>query len=252
LRTPGPTPLVSTTRQRVSARVAANRRNALKSTGPRTAAGKRRVALNRITRGLCSEEAERKLRARGEEPREFHRLYRDLIAIFQPGSQAAAAGVEQMAWTWWEKARRIRSWVAAGAAHVEDLDTELDHLLLYQAAIMRRQHEWWISRLTSVVGEVGSPAEVRGQIEKRLFAFGGKPGRRAYPREHQGKSLLRKTKKVYGPKAAEVLRQMQEISSPEVAGSSESGSAVEGSGTQMKPGSGDPAGQGNGSSDRGD
>ena len=46
-------------------RIAANRRNALKSTGPRAAAGKRRVALNARRRDLRSEQAERQLRARG-------------------------------------------------------------------------------------------------------------------------------------------------------------------------------------------
>ncbi len=38
------------------ARLAANRRNALKSTGPRTAAGKRRAALNAPSRDLCPQE----------------------------------------------------------------------------------------------------------------------------------------------------------------------------------------------------
>ncbi len=38
------------------ARLAANRRNALKSTGPRTAAGKRRVALNALSRDQCPKE----------------------------------------------------------------------------------------------------------------------------------------------------------------------------------------------------
>jgi len=105
-----------TSPQRVSARIAANRRNALKSTGPFTLAGKRRVALNTTRFDLCSEEGERKLQARGEDPREFRRLSRDLIAIFQPHSEEAAACLERMAWAWWEKARRIRNWVAAGAS----------------------------------------------------------------------------------------------------------------------------------------
>ena len=61
-------------------RILANRRNALKSSGPRSAARKRRVALN-ACRGLCSEELERQFRARGEDPREFRRLHRDLIGI---------------------------------------------------------------------------------------------------------------------------------------------------------------------------
>jgi hypothetical protein len=64
--------------------MAANRHNAQKSTGPRTAAGKRRVALNGHSRGL--------------------------IAIFHPRDRAAFQAVLLMALTWWEKARRIRNW----------------------------------------------------------------------------------------------------------------------------------------------
>ena len=94
------------------ARLAANRRNALKSTGPKTAAGKRRVALNgRPAVTHCSPELERELRARGEHPRDFRRLHRDLIAIFRPGDGLEKDGVETITWVWWQKARRIRSWV---------------------------------------------------------------------------------------------------------------------------------------------
>jgi hypothetical protein len=74
------------------ARLAANRRNAQKSTGPRTAAGKRRVALNVQRRDpfaplrVSSDpgELERQLLARGEDPRDLRRLLRDLIVIFHP------------------------------------------------------------------------------------------------------------------------------------------------------------------------
>ena len=52
-------------------KIAANRRNALKSTGPKTAAGKRRVALNTRSRDLVPEELERQLLARGEGPAGF-------------------------------------------------------------------------------------------------------------------------------------------------------------------------------------
>jgi hypothetical protein len=97
-------------RQHSSLRIAANRRNALKSTGPRTAAGKRRVALNALVRGLLPEDLERQLRARGEDLNEFRRLHRDLIGIFEPRDPAGARVVTQMALTWWEKARRIRQW----------------------------------------------------------------------------------------------------------------------------------------------
>ena len=70
------------------------------------------------------------MRARGENPREFRRLHRDLIAIFHPSDGAAVQAVELMAHTWWDKARRIRNWVAAGQPPADDLDARLERLLV--------------------------------------------------------------------------------------------------------------------------
>ena len=56
-------------------RRAANRRNAQKSTGPKTAAGKRRVSLNRLKRGLIPREVATQIQARGEDRRQFYRLH---------------------------------------------------------------------------------------------------------------------------------------------------------------------------------
>jgi hypothetical protein len=93
------------------AKLAANRRNALKSTGPKTAAGKRRVAMNsRRDHELCS--PERELRTRGENPWDYRRLHLDLI--FRPGDRWEKGGVETLAFVWWKKARRIRGWVGRG------------------------------------------------------------------------------------------------------------------------------------------
>lgn len=84
-----PTPAL--TLCRVSARrLAANRRNALKSTRPRSKAGKYRSALNVRRKGWCPEALERELLARGEDPREFCCLHRDLAAIFRPSDAAAS------------------------------------------------------------------------------------------------------------------------------------------------------------------
>jgi hypothetical protein len=165
-------------------RIAANRRNALKSTGPRTAAGKRRVALNTRSHALIPEELERQLLARGENPRDFRRLHRDLIALFHPEDRAGAGAVLLMASTWWEKARRIRNWVAAGPARVDDLDKRLEEGLQFLVYIQRQRHEWWQQRLVAVLGRpLGGPADVRRKIEARLFLFGAKAGNRKYPRQ---------------------------------------------------------------------
>jgi hypothetical protein len=165
-------------------RIAANRRNALKSTGPKSSAGKLRAALNARCQGLCPQDVEQELRARGEDPREFCRLHLDLIAIFQPKDGPASQAVELLAITWWKKTRRLRQWIGSGPAPCDDLDAQLEALIVLVVNIQRRRRERWGVRLTSVLGRpIGSPANVRNRIEHRLFLFGARPGKRKYPRD---------------------------------------------------------------------
>ena len=74
------------------ARLAANRRNAQKSTGPRTAAGKRRAALNSRRRGLVSPEIERQFEERVEDPQHL-RFQATMSDILHQVAAEAAAGV---------------------------------------------------------------------------------------------------------------------------------------------------------------
>ena len=116
------------------ARLAANRRNAQKSTGPKTKAGKRRVALNARRLGFAPPEIERQLRARGEDPRDFRRLHRDVAGLFPPHDVTGEAAVRLLAMTWWEKARRkierrLFAFGATKAARTYPRPTKLDGLL---------------------------------------------------------------------------------------------------------------------------
>jgi hypothetical protein len=174
-------------------RVAANRRNALKSTGPRTAAGKRRVALNTLKKNLCSAELEKQLRARGLDPRDFQHLHRDLIAIFHPKAKAAFEAVELLARTWWEKACRIRAWVGAGPPNTLDLDLKLEELMHCVVFLKRMRHEWWQKELWSVLGRrpLPTPAAVRCAVEARLSLFGATKAKRRYPRKHFRPELVK-------------------------------------------------------------
>lgn len=164
-----------------SRRIAANRQNARKSTGPRTRAGKYRSALNLPWRRLVPEDVERELRARGEDPREFCRLQRELMAIFHPQVPAACAAVTMLASAWWQKARRIRQWVGSGAPQCPELDARIEALLVLVVSELRASHQPWKRRLADAVGgPVGSPPEVRRQIEGQLRLFGGQPASRRY------------------------------------------------------------------------
>ena len=75
--------------------------------------------------------------ARREDPRDFRRLHRDLIAISHLEERNGCEAVLLMAQchslrsgqAWWEKARRIRSSAAACPAVADDLDRSLERSL---------------------------------------------------------------------------------------------------------------------------
>src|SRR5262249_5336772 len=79
----------------------ANRRNALKSTGPRTPQGKAAVRMNSLRHGLRA----RTVVLPGESLEEFHRLCDDLEREWQPLSRTAQFYLEQMAVAQWKLTR---------------------------------------------------------------------------------------------------------------------------------------------------
>jgi hypothetical protein len=78
--------------------IEANRRNALKSTGPRTPEGKAAVSMNALKHGLRA----RTVVLPSENPEEFHQLCDDLEAEWQPKSRTEQFYVEQMAVSQWK------------------------------------------------------------------------------------------------------------------------------------------------------
>ena len=82
--------------------IEANRRNALKSTGPRTPEGKAVVSLNSVRHGLRA----RTVVLPSEDRSEFHRLCDELETEWQPSTHTEHFYVEQMAVSQW-KLRRM-------------------------------------------------------------------------------------------------------------------------------------------------
>jgi hypothetical protein len=76
----------------------ANRRNALKSTGPRTSEGKTAASLNALRHGLRA----RTVVLPGEDSQEFHQLCEDLESEWQPQSRTEQFYLEQMAVSQWK------------------------------------------------------------------------------------------------------------------------------------------------------
>jgi len=79
----------------------ANRRNAQKSTSPKTPEGKSAVSMNALRHGLRA----RTVVLPGEDPTEFHQLCDDLQAEWTPQSRTEQFYVEQMAVSQWKVTR---------------------------------------------------------------------------------------------------------------------------------------------------
>jgi hypothetical protein len=90
--------MVQARRMASPAQIAANRRNALKSTGPKTARGKAIVSLNPVKHGFRSDA----ILLPGESPREFRRLLDSFRADYQPRHPAEEACVLQVAVAVWK------------------------------------------------------------------------------------------------------------------------------------------------------
>jgi hypothetical protein len=93
----------STSNGSSAARVAANRANAQRSTGPRTPEGKARVSQNAITHGLCSEGV--LVAMHGKEPAEAREAYENVLIgmyeSYQPTCFEEEQIVDQLAAMWW-------------------------------------------------------------------------------------------------------------------------------------------------------
>src|SRR6266568_1161290 len=103
-------------------RLAANRRNARSSTGPRTRAGKSRSAMNRFKHGLFSESLGASLRAVGEDPAEFERLLEGLREEWKPRTTTSERLVRQLGGLIWKLDRLERAERGVVARRLEGLE----------------------------------------------------------------------------------------------------------------------------------
>ncbi len=90
-------------------RIQANRRNALRSTGPRTARGKRTVARNAIKHGFLAREVVITAGDGAESLEEFHTLIGNLWECYEPEGVVEESLVQTIATCLWRKARVIRA-----------------------------------------------------------------------------------------------------------------------------------------------
>src|SRR3990172_5630748 len=110
------------------ARMEANRRNAQKSTGPKTPEGKARVCLNALKHGIRARAIVDQLQRTplwGEDPQEFAALVRSLTDCFKPEGPYEEMCVEDIAIHQW-RLRRLARVETGHIASAQRLVTESD------------------------------------------------------------------------------------------------------------------------------
>ena len=90
-------------------RIQANRRNALRSTGPKTERGKRAVAHNAIKHGFLAREVVITAGDGEESLEEFHCLVGQLCEYYEPIGVVEESLLQTIATCWWRKARVLRA-----------------------------------------------------------------------------------------------------------------------------------------------
>ena len=123
-------------------RVEANRRNARRSTGPRTVAGKSASAVNARRHGLLSES----MLIPGEDPAEFWRFAAELRKSLNPHSALASVFADQIVRHLW----RLRRFATAEAKQL--------NVKYYQAIEERHAGREFSIRMTEVSGQYSDGA----------------------------------------------------------------------------------------------
>ncbi len=105
-----PSPEHSASKRSVSERrIQANRRNALRSTGPKTVRGKRTVARNAMKHGLLAQEVVITAGDGEENLEEFRALVERLWEYYEPVGVLEEMLVQRIGTCWWRLARTIRA-----------------------------------------------------------------------------------------------------------------------------------------------
>jgi len=154
---------------RICRRYFANRENAKKSTGPRTARGKAYSRKNAIKHGLFTRNMFEILML-GESQAEYDLLLDDLHKEYEPIGRAKELEVERIADCWWrlQRARRyeesvIRNSYIRGAKELEQFERD--------CKARDQEREATIRGLENMVAELSVAREVPPDLKQRFFAL---------------------------------------------------------------------------------
>jgi hypothetical protein len=148
--------------------IAANRSNALKSTGPRTSEGKAAVRHNALRHGLLAQDIFISAGDGREDPEEYATLLEDLRDALQPDGRLELIMVEKIAVAYWRLRRAARAEVGALRGVLDELESGMQEA--HEVALRRDMQELnrgLDSFLTMSVLDSGGPSAPERQAEHR-------------------------------------------------------------------------------------
>jgi hypothetical protein len=145
-----------------AARLAANRVNAQKSTGPKTDAGRNASKLNALKHGIFSSEILVRGRFLEENHEEFAELHQSLCAAYEPVGAAEAMLVDQLVTNFW-RTRRLQKAEAAEIAL--SVDRRVESLKPVDPQRLRQQWQNAEDTEEAMAQSVEGNLEIKAQLE---------------------------------------------------------------------------------------
>jgi hypothetical protein len=142
--------------------------NARLSTGPRTAGGLRRSALNRWRLKLSPVLSEN-LKGRRADLADVRQLWRDVLAVFWFVDRDCYQYLQWAACCWWRKLQTLRA--GGSEADVKYVDAEIEKYLMEVVGRFAKSHQRWEHWLRKEIG-----ADVQQGMATLRVAVEGRPG----------------------------------------------------------------------------
>jgi hypothetical protein len=155
----------------VSARkVEANRKNALKSTGPKTPRGKAYSGRNAIKHGLFSRQG-MDFFSHAEDPREYREVLNGLRVQYRPIGTAEELEVERLALCWWRLKRAWRYENAMNRVALRDVGRRELAEQVEWCKERDKEEEAVILQLRNAAQELEVTGEISQELKQKIFAM---------------------------------------------------------------------------------
>ena len=149
----------------VSARkIAANRQNALRSTGPKTPEGKAYSRTNALKHGLFAMDLYIAYLTEWENPDEYQKLLERLAESYQPVGAAEELEVQQIAVCWW---KRSRAWRYENAEIALQLCVK--HVEVSRSDALSWEHQARLELLKKAELEIEATGKLSEELKGRIF-----------------------------------------------------------------------------------